>query len=208
MLEHGRGAEPSCEATLRLYTYRSHCALVGRFQSLEDEVDLDAARAAGHRGRPPADRRRGDHHGRRASSASPSRRARPRRPRPRELLERYAPGVVAGLPRLGIEATFRGKNDLQVGGRKIAGLGLYVDDRGALLFHASVLADLDVALMLAGPADPRREAVATRASRASQERVTTVRRETGARGRPPPSCATPSRRASPRRSTSTCGPPR
>ena len=47
MFEHGRGAEPSCEAALRLYTYRSHCALVGRFQSLEDEIDLDAAAALG-----------------------------------------------------------------------------------------------------------------------------------------------------------------
>ena len=34
----GRGASPP---TLRLYSYRSHCALVGRFQHLEQELHLD-----------------------------------------------------------------------------------------------------------------------------------------------------------------------
>ena len=29
------------DATLRLYTYESHCALVGRFQDLATEVRLD-----------------------------------------------------------------------------------------------------------------------------------------------------------------------
>lgn len=29
-------------ATLRLYTYRDHCALVGRFQNIHAELDLDA----------------------------------------------------------------------------------------------------------------------------------------------------------------------
>ena len=42
MLHHGRDEHAEAEATLRLYTYRSHCALVGRYQSLEDEVDREA----------------------------------------------------------------------------------------------------------------------------------------------------------------------
>ena len=36
MLRCGRGQTPDADATLRLYTYRAHCALVGRYQSLED----------------------------------------------------------------------------------------------------------------------------------------------------------------------------
>ena len=177
MFEHGRGAEPSCEAALRLYTYRSHCALVGRFQSLEDEIDLDAARALGIEvGRRPTgggaiimgEGQLGVAVATRAPAATA----------PRELLERYAQGVVAGLARLGIEATFRGKNDLQVQRRKIAGLGLYVDDRGALLFHASVLVDLDVALMLQVLQIPGAKLSDKGVARV-QERVTTVRRETG-----------------------------
>ena len=40
-----------------------------------------------------------------------------------------------------------GKNDLETGGRKIAGLGIHRTAAGGLLFHASLLVDLDVALM-------------------------------------------------------------
>ena len=178
MLEHGRGAEPSCDATLRLYTYRPHCALVGRFQSLEDEVDLDAARGLGIEvGRRPTgggaiimgDGQLGVAVLTRAPTATA----------PRELLERYAAGVVAGLARLGIDARFRGKNDLEVDGRKIAGLGLYVDERGALLFHASVLVDLDVALMLRVLKIPGAK-LSDKGIARVEERVTTVRREAGA----------------------------
>lgn len=178
MLEHGRGAEPSCDATLRLYTYRPHCALVGRFQSLEDEIDLDAARELGiEAGRRPTgggaiimgDGQLGVAVVTRAPAATA----------PRELLERYALGVVAGLARVGIDARFRGKNDLQVDRRKIAGLGLYVDERGALLFHASVLVDLDIALMLRVLKIPGAK-LSDKGIARVQERVTTVRRETGA----------------------------
>ncbi|MBK6930959.1 MAG: hypothetical protein IPH12_08800 [Saprospirales bacterium] len=41
-----------------------------------------------------------------------------------------------------------GKNDLEVGGRKIAGLGIHVNPHGAAQFHASLLVDLDIPLML------------------------------------------------------------
>ena len=34
------GAQQSPQ-TLRLYTYKSHCALVGRFQNIESELNLD-----------------------------------------------------------------------------------------------------------------------------------------------------------------------
>ena len=33
--------------TLRLYTYRSHCALVGRFQNVENEINVKACRRFG-----------------------------------------------------------------------------------------------------------------------------------------------------------------
>ena len=36
--------EPERPPTLRLYSYRDHCALVGRYQTLEAEVDLAACR--------------------------------------------------------------------------------------------------------------------------------------------------------------------
>lgn len=177
MLEHRRGAEPSCDATLRLYTYRSHCALVGRFQSLADEVDLVAARRLGVQvGRRPtgggAIIMGAGQLGVAVATRAPASTA------PRELLERYAEGVTTGLGRLGVTATFRGKNDLQVGGRKIAGLGLHVDEHGALLFHASVLADLDVALMLRVLTIPGAK-LSDKGIARVEERVTTVGREAG-----------------------------
>lgn len=177
MVHYGRGTDPPCEATLRLYTYRPHCALVGRYQQLEAEVDLGACRRLGIQvGRRPT--------GGGAIIMGPGQlgvavttRA-PAGIGPRVLLRRYAAGIVAGLARVGVAARFRGKNDLEVSGRKIAGLGLYVDDYGALLFHASVLADLDVELMLEALRIPGAKLAAHGATRVS-ERITTVSRETG-----------------------------
>jgi len=177
MHEHRRGAEAALEATLRLYAYRSHCALVGRFQSLDDEIDLEVARALDIQvGRRPTgggaiimgDGQLGVAVVTRAPAATA----------PRQLLERYASGVIAGLARVGIDASFRGKNDLQVDGRKIAGLGLHVDENGALLFHASVLADLDVALMLGVLRIPGAK-VSDKGIARVEERVTTVSRLLG-----------------------------
>ncbi len=197
MLRHGRegsaaGDEASLfhsrpfEATLRLYTYRPHCALVGRYQSLADEIDLDACRSRDVQvGRRPT--------GGGAIIMGPDQlgvavaaRADVERT-PRELLGRYAEGVIRGLRSLGVEAAFRSKNDLEVAGRKIAGLGLYLDPHGAVLFHSSVLVDLDVALMLEVlriPGTKLSDKVHLPASgetlvqRISQ-RVTNVRRELG-----------------------------
>jgi lipoate-protein ligase A len=163
--------------TLRLYTYRTHCALVGRYQNLEAEVDLAACgrtgtqvsrrptgggaiiMGAGQLGvalvdRAPADRR------------------------PKELIEEYSRAITAGLAGLGIDAGFRGKNDLEVDRRKITGMGVYIDDRGAMLFHASVLADLDVEFMLEVLRIPAAK-LADKAVAAVGERVTTVTRQTG-----------------------------
>ena len=177
MLRYGRGQTPPAEATLRLYTYRAHCALVGRYQSLEDEVDLEACR--GHDvqvGRRPT--------GGGAIIMGPAQLGVAVTARavaeetPRQTLERYASGVITGLSRLGIEAQFRRKNDLEVGGRKIAGLGLYLDPAGAVLFHASVLVDLDVPLMLEVLRIPGAK-LSDKAVARVGERVTTVSRELG-----------------------------
>jgi lipoate-protein ligase A len=177
MLHHRRGAESPCEASLRLYTYAPHCALVGRYQSLEAELDTDACRALGVQvGR----RATGggailmgpDQLGVAITTRAPSALS------PRELLRRFAAGIITGLAGIGISAQFAGKNDLRVAGRKIAGLGLYVDERGALLFHASVLADLDVELMLAVLRIPGAKLSDKGAQRVG-ERITTVTAELG-----------------------------
>ncbi len=48
---------------------------------------------------------------------------------------------------LGVDARFRPKNDIEVGGRKISGTGLYTDGRG-VMYCGTILLDLDVELML------------------------------------------------------------
>jgi lipoate-protein ligase A len=179
MLHYGRNEQPPCGATLRLYTYRPHCALVGRYQALEAEVDTAACDALGvDVGRRPT--------GGGAIIMGPGQlgvavttRA-PTGIGPRDLLRQYATGIIAGLTGIGVRARFRGKNDLEVDGRKIAGLGLYVDDHGALLFHASVLADLDIELMLAVLRIPGAK-LADKGIARVRERITTISAETGRR---------------------------
>jgi lipoate-protein ligase A len=174
---YARDADPSTEPTLRLYTYRSHCALVGRYQHLEAEVDLDACRrtGTGYSRRPTGGG--AIVMGAGQLGVAVATRA-PADVNPRELLARYAEGIVAGLLELGIEATFEGKNDLSVERRKIAGLGLYLDPGGGLLFHSSILADLDIPFMLEVLNIPAAK-LGDKAVAAVAERITTVSRETG-----------------------------
>lgn len=138
------------EITLRLYTYKSHCALVGRFQHIEAELDL------------PACRRENIAFSRRLTGGgaiimgedqlgvcltAPAD-AFPQAGNMRELYHLLSAPILAALQQLGITAGFWGKNDLVVDGRKIAGLGIYASPEGTLQFHASVLLDLDIPLML------------------------------------------------------------
>jgi lipoate-protein ligase A len=60
----------------------------------------------------------------------------------------------------------------------VAGLGVYRAPEGGLLFHASVLVDLDIALMLHVLKTPF-EKITDKAIATVAERVTTIRRETG-----------------------------
>lgn len=176
MASYGRGAPPS-PPTLRLYTYKSSAALIGRFQHLEAEVDLDAC----HRTATSVNRRPTGGGaivmGAGQLGVAVVTRA-PAADRPKELLERFSVGIAAGLAELGVTAGFRGKNDLEVRGRKIAGLGLYLDGAGGLLFHSSVLADLDIGFMLEVLRIPTAK-LGDKAAAAVAGRVTTVTEETG-----------------------------
>lgn len=172
------GADAS-PPTLRLYTYVP-CALVGRFQTLENELRVEACRERGItvNRRPTGGGaivmgpdqlgvawtvRGADQDGYRQARA---------------MMAHFSEGIVAGLARLGLEARFRGKNDLEVGGRKVAGLGVYRDKSGGVLYHASVLVGLDVAWMLSLLQTPF-EKISDKVIATVAQRVTTVRREIG-----------------------------
>lgn len=174
----GSGASPP---TLRLYTYRSHCALVGRFQRAATELHLDACERAGVQVN-----RRPTGGGAIIMGAEqlgvaimvPERRGGDTYDRTRELFTRFSSGVVRALGDLGIRAEFRRKNDIEVNGRKLAGLGIYFDPAGSLLFHASVLVDLDIPFMLRILRTPF-EKISDKEIATVAERMTTIRREAG-----------------------------
>lgn len=167
------------QPTLRLYTYQSYCALVGRFQNVDNEIRVGYCRENGItiNRRPTgggaiimgADQLgvaltipgRGD------DSYSHA----------RELMSNFSEGLVRGLNQLGVEARFRRKNDIEVNGKKLVGLGVYRAPSGGLLFHASMLVDLDIALMLRVLNTPF-EKLSDKEIDTVACRITTVRRET------------------------------
>lgn len=55
--------------------------------------------------------------------------------------------LVRALKSLGVGARFQPKNDLEVNGKKIAGLSAAAETGKSLLFHTSLLVDFDVELM-------------------------------------------------------------
>jgi lipoate-protein ligase A len=174
----GTGTSPP---TLRLYTYASHCALVGRFQRVAAEVQLDVCRRHGI-----AVNRRptgggailmgADQLG--VAIAAPAGDLPRTYDRVRELFERFGAGIVAALATFGVRAAYRRKNDIEVEGRKIAGLGIYFDRGGGLLFHASLLVDLDIPLMLSVLRTPF-EKISDKAVATVAERIATLRGLTG-----------------------------
>ena len=166
--------------TLRLYTYQSHCALVGRFQNLDNEVQRDycAAHGIAVNRRPTgggAIMMGADQLGVALTIPGHSDDS---YSRARELMTQFSAGVVNGLQTLGVAASFRRKNDIEVGGRKIVGLGIYRAPRNGLLFHASLLVGLDIPLMLCVLKTPF-EKISDKEIATIAERVTTVRQEIG-----------------------------
>jgi lipoate-protein ligase A len=133
--------------TCRFYTYADHAVLVGRYQRVESEVNI---RRVDELGFGLSRRSTGggtilmgaDQLGIACTSSQMGSLT------AKETLVRFSELVACGLRVLGIEAKLAGKNDLEVDGAKVAGLGLYRTDSGRTLCHASVLADLDIDLML------------------------------------------------------------
>jgi lipoate---protein ligase len=166
------------QSMLRLYTYRSHCALVGRFQNVENEIRLDYCRENGI----TVNRRPtgggaiimgADQLG--VALTIPGRKE-DDYSHARELMGKFSEGLVRGLNQLGVEAGFRRKNDIEVNSKKLVGLGIYRAPSGGLLFHASLLVDLDIAMMLRVLNTPF-EKISDKEIDTVSGRITTVRRE-------------------------------
>lgn len=90
-----------------------------------------------------------------------------------ELTRRICEAAAAGLSRLGIEARYRPRNDIEVGGRKLSGSGGFFDE-DTLFFQGTVLVDMDPADMLAALNVPQAK-LARRALDSAAQRVVTLK---------------------------------
>jgi lipoate---protein ligase len=81
--------------------------------------------------------------------------------------------AAAGLSKLGVDARYRPRNDIEVAGRKISGTGGFFDD-DTLFYQGTVLVDLNPADMLAALNVPEAK-LAKRALDSAAQRVVTLR---------------------------------
>jgi lipoate---protein ligase len=86
--------------------------------------------------------------------------------------------LLRALNELGVPAEFRPKNDLQVNGKKIAGLSASAEVGSCLLFHCSMLVDFDIPLMLQIMNTPS-EKLYDKGYSCFSQRLTTIQQELG-----------------------------
>ncbi|MBI2876050.1 MAG: lipoate--protein ligase family protein [Candidatus Tectomicrobia bacterium] len=93
------------------------------------------------------------------------------------LAEKIGQGVAVGIRRLGVEARFRPRNDIEVNGRKISGTGGAFSGE-ALLYQGTLLIDLDLETMAAAlKITPKK--LAARELQSIRERLTCLKTELG-----------------------------
>ncbi len=90
-----------------------------------------------------------------------------------EIARRICEAAARGIRALGVDARFRPRNDIEVGGRKIAGTGGTYDG-DVLLYHGSLLIDFDVERMLRVLRIPA-EKLQDKAIASARERVANLR---------------------------------
>ncbi|HHM21871.1 MAG TPA: lipoate--protein ligase family protein [Bacteroidetes bacterium] len=165
------------DATLRLYTYKNYCTLVGRFQNIHAELNLETIRLSGFQ------------YSRRLTGGGAIIMGEEQlglclatantfnSENTRELYHIFSTPVLNALEQLGIKAKFHGKNDLVVNGKKIAGLGIHVNPKGAIQFHTSLLVGLDIPLMLKVLKIPLQKIGDKKQIHKVEQRITTVSKE-------------------------------
>lgn len=89
------------------------------------------------------------------------------------ISEMICEAAAHGMSKLGIDAQFRPRNDIEVDGRKISGTG-GVFDGDAVLFQGTVLIDFDIEAMLRVLRVPR-EKLSAHAIASARERVTCLK---------------------------------
>ena len=173
----GEGEAPN---TLRFYRWNPSAVTLGYFQSVEDEVNLEACKRYG------IDVNRRISGGGAVLNSSYgeitySIVAPEGDPRiSTDVTESYrylCHGIVEGLALLGVEARFKPINDIIVGARKISG-NAQIRRYGAVLHHGTILVDFDARQMFS-VLKISDEKLSDKMIEQAEERVTTIRRELG-----------------------------
>jgi lipoate-protein ligase A len=96
-----------------------------------------------------------------------------------ELTRGICEAAADGISRLGVDARYRPRNDIEVDGRKISGTGGFFDG-DVLFFQGTVLLDMDPGVMIAALRVPRAK-LARRELDSAAQRVVTLRELLGER---------------------------
>lgn len=94
-----------------------------------------------------------------------------------ELTEKICDAAASGLRKLGINAEFRPRNDIEVNGKKISGTG-GVFDGEAFLYQGTILVDFDAEAMIKALRIPT-EKLTAKGLNSAKERVTSIKDELG-----------------------------
>jgi lipoate---protein ligase len=95
-----------------------------------------------------------------------------------DVAQMICEAVAAGLAHFGLDARYRPRNDIEVGGRKISGTGGFYDG-DTLIYQGTVLIDLNPADMLGALRVPRAK-LAKRGLDSAAQRIVTLRELLGA----------------------------
>jgi lipoate-protein ligase A len=178
-IAYARGRQEA-PPTIRLYRWEPSAVSIGYFQSLEDEVNLEACKRLGV----DAIRRISgggavfhDYNGEITYSLIAEEE---NRLIPVDISESYrviCGGIIEAMRLLRLEAEFKPINDIQAGGRKISG-NAQTRRYGSVLQHGTVLVDLPSRTMFT-VLNVSKEKISDKAIKQAEDRVTTIRRELG-----------------------------
>ena len=137
---------------VRLYTYKGPSVMVGRYQDVGSEVDTSRCTELGVdvNRRPTGGGAIVMGEGQLGIAiAAPATGGQSALLGSKTVLSPFTGGIIAALGLMGLKAWFRPENDIVVKDKKIAGLAsCCLDEETAVLYHASLLADIDMELML------------------------------------------------------------
>ncbi len=173
----GEGRAPD---TLRFYMWKPSAVTLGYFQSVEDEVNLEALERFGFNlnrrisgGGAVLNSEKGE-----ITYSVILREDDPRvSTDPIESYHLLCQGIIEALDVLGIKADFKPINDIVVAGKKISG-NAQIRRYGAVLHHGTLLVDFDARQMF-GILKISKEKLSDKMIQQAEDRVTTIRRLLG-----------------------------